>query len=285
MYLIKGDAPLHELIKAFQEENFNIEGQHSNEFKIHVTEERMEDFYLILSLYILTEATKYWLQKEFKKMKIKEEEIDSLAYQAVTSILTGEYWVGMTFVLVRDYLRNQHVLHVESFYHFFIQGMKEELKEELKKNFPVFIQQKRDLPNISESSIKDDWSIEKIRKFVEGIAEDNGIDVLSFQELHLFPDGERIQIEDQEGTVISLSFLEDSLGVALRMDDLSLPDIIKDLLVLALLCDLFPVKKVVVHQGFSEEGLDAIVHQETLIKQRQENFIAFEYCSGCDRCD
>jgi len=281
VYLIKGEAPLHVLIRAFQEENFQIDVQHPNEFKINVTEERIEDFYLILSLYILSEASKYWLQKEFKKMKIKDEEIDSWVYNAVTSILEGEYWIGTTFVLVRDYLRNQNVLHIESFYHFFIRGM----KEELEKHLPTFIQQKKELPNISEIEVKNDWSIEEIRKFVEEVAEENGVDVLSFQELHIFPDRERIRIENQQGTVISLSFLEDSLGVSLRMEDLMVPDIIKDLLVLALLCDLFSVKKVVVHRGFSQEGMEAITHQEALIKQKQENSTVFEYCLGCDRCD
>lgn len=287
IYTIQRKSSLKELVDFLKEYQLEPICLNDNHLEINISEEDLEDFAFILGFYISLEGYKKILWDELLRHKVEESVARDFFDDSVESFHDSNYWVGISKVLVLDYLLEQNVINVDTFPIFNMKGFKKEIKDYVQMHVKKL--EENSLSNqskLTNDTKENNATIHDIISEMKKGFEKSNLNKKDFQKLHLVRSGEGFLIQNNNNEVLDRNFVISNIGIMISFNISEEHDpLISDIMTLMCFCKVFDTEKIVVHNNLSDKAKNMIRGQKSMILNNVNNEVLFEFCDGCLLCE
>lgn len=251
------------------------EKQSEHELKVEVPVLKYPLFCTLIGIYISFVAMKKLAKEEVNKLPISVQAKKQLYEKIIQIYEPNLYWKGLTSLLVIDFLTYRDWIDIDSFILFNLRGYKTEFQKVLRNFFCGYGEEgTKQIYEINEAD-----SLGLLRKEMMEFNRDWSL----IETIHVQLNGNMLELKSDNGTLLDENFIKENLpNLEIRFDGDLLEPWMRVVMLLTSICLLFPVKKVVIHKGVTEEMKQMILEEKSSFPSVKTDYV---FCKGCNRCD
>ena len=257
------------------------------EFDITIeNDEQFNDFVRIVAEHLSYFCNEEFLKKALLKKKKPDEEIQQILQLQKERIGYSDYFFKNTQVLLKEYLKNNNQIYLESFALFNMKGVKQEI-EQMVEDLEFVMNFDEDFFDFAGIDVLE--SPEEIFEVIKSQINEMGLEMEKIEELNIYENNGNLVIKDINRNIIDNNYLLTEFGVVLDIEldsNANKEDFKIQEAILFLLCviNVFGVSKLVVHKTVRESTLKLLKENMTDFKALNKD-IKIEYCKGCSDCE